>query len=84
MNISFSDNAAPKAIITSGWFGTITSSSDKFNLSLKTRIRFLLKLSGPPSNTMGGLISSPCASPPMVYFAIAWKVDNAILSFATP
>ena len=45
---------------------------------------FGLKVKGPPSKTTGVRISSPCANPPMVCLAMAWKEERAISAFATP
>ena len=36
------------------------------------------------SNTTGGLILVPCASPPMVCLATAWNVDSARSALSTP
>ena len=83
-NISFNDKAAPVAIINSGCSGIKISSFSNCNLSENTRTKTGLKVSGPPSNATGLSISSPCASPPIVCFAIAWNAESARSSFAAP
>ena len=71
MNMEPIERAAPQATRTSERSGTMACSSVRPRRSLKTRTRVGLNVNGPPSNMTGGLISMPCARPPMVCLAMA-------------
>ena len=83
-NMPESDSAAPRATMVSGCSGTMAWSSPRLSRSLKTLISAGLNVSGPPSKMMGGHTSMPCARPPSVCLAMAWKADKARSSRDAP
>ncbi len=73
--------AAPQAIRSSGRSGLIISSGRRSRRSANTCTSVRLKVSGPPSKTTGFSSESPCARPPIVCLAIAWKEESAKSDF---
>ena len=78
------DSAAPLATMVSGFRGTIICSPENPRRSAKTLTNVELNVSGPPSKMTGGLMSRPCAKPPIVCLAMAWNVDSAISDLLAP
>ncbi len=83
--LSFSDNnAAPIATYNSEFLGIIYSPSFKFKVSINLFVKPSRKCSGPPKKATLPRIGFPQASPLIVWFTTAWKIDAAISLFLAP
>ena len=78
----FSDNiAAPIATYNCEFLGVIYSPSFRFKVSINLFVSPSRKCNGPPKKATFPLMGFPQASPLIVWFTTAWKIDAAISSF---